>query len=114
MEISLNRFLPDIIKSLESIDPYKVILFGSLAEGNEREYSDIDIAVIIDSFEMPQNFNERIKNKIMVRNAILDISYDVPIDLLVYTRTEYEKLIKINPPFSREIEKGKILYEKAS
>ncbi len=111
MEMSLNHYLPIIINALKGIDVYKIVLFGSLSERNEHKDSDIDLAVILNSFEIPQNYRERIKNKLLVRNAILDISYEVPIDLVVYTRTEYEKSCEVNHPFIREIEKGKVLYE---
>lgn len=113
MKIILENYLPEIVESLKSVDPYRIILFGSLSEGTETVNSDIDLAVILDTLISPGNYKERMNNKLLVRNAILDISFIIPIDLLVYTRKEYAELNEINKPFTREIEKGKILYEKA-
>ncbi len=55
------------------------------------------------------------QNKLLVRKCIYDISKKIPIDLLVYTKKEYE-IIKENPnSFFKEISvTGKTLYEKAS
>lgn len=109
----MESYLAKIIESLKSVNPYKIILFNSLSNGTETENSDIDLAVILDNLNFPKNYKERMNNKLLVRNAILEISFKIPIDLLVYTRKKYEKLNEINKPFTREIEKGKILYEKA-
>jgi uncharacterized protein len=111
----METFLPQIINSLKNIDPLQVILFGSMVSGNINEDSDIDLVVILDNETLPNNYEEKLQNKIFVRNAILDISFKVAIDLLVYTKMEFEKLKNIGNPFLKEItEKGKIIYEKTS
>lgn len=46
--ISINKYI-DVINKYFNIDA--VILFGSYASGNEREESDIDLAIILDDFE---------------------------------------------------------------
>ena len=109
----LKNYIPEIIESLKKIDPIKVILFGSVAKDNQTEYSDLDIVVIIDIEGLPRNFEDRLANKILVRNAILDLSFEVPIDLLVYTIKEFSLLQENNKPFASEINNGKVLYEKA-
>ena len=107
--------MPQIINSLKNIDPLQVILFGSMVSGNINEDSDIDLVVILNNETLPSNYEEKLQNKILVRNAILDISFKVAIDLLVYTKMEFEKLKIIGNPFLKEItEKGKIIYEKTS
>ena len=112
---NIESYIPNIIESLQSIDPYKIIIFGSVAAGMINDSSDIDIAVIINKDSLPKNYDERLENKILVRNAILDISFEIPIDLLVYTKMEFDQLEINNKPFYSEIvEKGKVLYEKAS
>lgn len=111
----LESYLPSIIESLKQIDPYKIILFGSVADGSSEDFSDIDLAVIIDEDDIPRNYDEKLANKIKVRNAILEISFEIPIDLLVYTKHEFILLETNNKPFYAEItNKGKVLYEKAS
>ena len=111
----LNNYIPDIIDQLKNININKVVLFGSLANGTYDDGSDIDLLVILDSDQISQNFNERMNNKLLVRRAIYDISKEIPIDILVYTKKEYEIIEKDNSSFFNEIAlNGKVLYEKAS
>ena len=110
-----KNYIQDIVESLKSINPYQIYLFGSVAKNRQEEDSDIDIAVILDKDKMPKTFDEKLQDKVMVRNAIFDLSLEVPIDLLVYSKPEFEKLKRINNPFAFEIiKKGSLIYEKAS
>jgi len=111
----LKDYIPNIIESLKSIDPYQIYIFGSVAKKKEDEKSDIDIVVILDKDKIPKTFDEKLKDKVMVRNAIFDLSLEVPIDLLVYSKPEFAKLKEINNSFTSEIlGKGYLIYEKAS
>lgn len=108
----LKGYLPKIIESLKEIDPFKIYMFGSVANGTDNEDSDIDLAVILNSDILPKTYDEKLKNKVLVRNSILDLSMEVPIDLLVYTKEEFKRLDEVNKPFMAEIvEKGTIIYE---
>jgi uncharacterized protein len=109
-----QKYLDDIKTRLEEIEPYKIILFGSIAMGNSDEESDIDLIVVLDSEKISQNYEEKMFNKMLVRKAIRDISEEIPIDLLVYTKKEFEIIMNNKNSFFREIEmQGKVLYEKA-
>ena len=69
--------------------------------------------VILDSGEVSVSFEEKLKNKIQVRESIYDLSKKMPIDLIVYTRAEYDILSKNKSSIILEIENsGKVLYEK--
>jgi hypothetical protein len=104
-----NRIITQL--SDESIS--KVILFGSQADGTEKEGSDIDLLVVTEDNEIPVNFGERMKIYNRVYLLIKDIKREHSIDLLVYTKPLYDQFIKMQSMFSKEIiEKGKILYEK--
>jgi predicted nucleotidyltransferase len=108
-----KRYIPLIVAALRAINPYKIYLFGSVVRGDVTEDSDIDIAVILDSERRHKTSDDKIKTRVQVRKLILALSYQVPIDILVYSRPEYLKLREINPWFVQEIEeKGKIIYEK--
>ena len=50
--------------------------------------------VILDACEVSVSFEEKLKNKIQVRESIYDLSKKMPIDLIVYTRAEYDILSK--------------------
>ncbi len=76
--------LPDKVK--ETIDTYleelnrhnvpikKAILFGSYATGNQREWSDIDIALVSDIFK-----GDRIEDKDKIRMITLSVSSQIEV-----------------------------------
>lgn len=103
----------DIVSRLLTFDPYRIVLFGSYALGMENPGSDIDLLVILDSEVISQTYEERMKRRLTVRNSVREINKQVPIDLVVYTRAEYELLQKQGASFLNGIESsGKTLYEK--
>lgn len=108
-----EKKLPEIISQLRSVNPDRVYLFGSLANNQSETAGDIDIAVVLNTTQEPKNFEERLALKVTVRNAIFAVSQEVPIDLVVYTKDEFERLQERNWPFIREILEGQLLYEKA-
>jgi len=113
--MTTKRYIKEIIRKLKSLKPYKIILFGSTAEGKQNEGSDLDIMVILDSDKVSISFEDKLKNKIKVRKSIYDLSKKIPIDLIVYTRAEYDILSKNKSSIILEIENsGKVLYEKES
>ncbi len=102
LEDELERFVELVVREF---DPHKIILFGSLAEGKPRLWSDIDIVVVR---ETDKNFIDRameIRRKFNTR---------VGIDLLVYTPEEFTQLCAERLFVQKEIVgKGKVLYERA-
>ena len=110
-----NDDIHDILSRLLTLDPYMIVLFGSHATEGERLGSDIDLLVVLDSDAISQTYEERMKKRLMVRDSIQEINGRIPIDLIVYTRGEYEILQTNGTSFLNEIRNsGKILYEKAS
>ena len=104
----LNR----ITESLKTLNPLKIILFGSISKGDFSGDSDLDIYVALNVDIMPVSYEEKLQYKILVRNKILDISKQIPIDLIVHTKPMYERFLNLNSLFSKEILlKGKTLYE---
>jgi predicted nucleotidyltransferase len=87
----------------EEENPQKVIVFGSLATGNVKEWSDIDLLVINDT---PLPYLQRL----FKLQALLQPK--VGTDLIYYTPQEFEQLCK-ERAFVREeiLEKGKVVYE---
>ncbi len=76
-----------------------VLLFGSLARGDARDHSDIDLIVVK---ETEKRFLDR-----------LDEFYDdarEAMDILVYTPQEFEDM-KERPFVKKALKEGKILYE---
>ena len=103
-----------IVSCILAVDPYRIVLFGSHAVGSEDSESDVDLLVVLDSEEIAQTYDERMRRRLLVRSSIREINMRVPVDLLVYTRAEYELLKSHGAALLKEVESlGKTLYEKA-
>lgn len=88
---------------VQSVHPDKVILFGSYANGNPSEDSDLDLLVIKD---MPQ---KRVQRGREIRKHLRGMA--IPIDLLVYTPQEIEEWRDTKAAFITQIvDQGQVLY----
>jgi predicted nucleotidyltransferase len=115
IELTYEKYIQQIKIALKSIDPYKIILFGSVVTGNLHEDSDIDIIVVLNNETIPQTYNEKMELKLSVRKALREINKLVPIDSLTYTKKEYDLILKNKNSFFKEIDCiGKTIYERAS
>jgi predicted nucleotidyltransferase len=102
-----------IIQCLMGLNVYKIILFGSYAKGTATEDSDIDLVVILDSEEMSQLFKDRMARSRPVSMALLEINRQYSMDIIVYTKAEFNYLKGKEDFFIQEIEEtGKNLYGK--
>ncbi len=79
---AINQFIKTAEKRL---DIRKVILFGSQATGEVREWSDIDLAVISDDFK-DMDFRDRL----LLLNRIAWDGGVTEVDALGYTPEEFE------------------------
>lgn len=61
--------------------PEDIILFGSCAKGLVRRASDIDICVVLETEDKKQT----------LREMLVDIEYDVDLDIVIYTPSEWLK-----------------------
>jgi len=112
MDNPKNKYIALILEKLKTLRLYKVILFGSYADGNPDVDSDIDLLVVLDTEEMPKNFRENMANKLLVRNTLREVNKETPIDLIVHTKPMYKKFNALGSMFSKELlEKGIVLYE---
>lgn len=99
----VRRFINRVKKE---IDIEKVILFGSFAEGKQREWSDIDLAIISDDFKKMNHFE-----RMVYLGKLAWWADAVSVEALGYTQDEYKNATKLD--FLGEIKKtGKIIYEK--
>lgn len=93
---------------IEKYKPEKIILFGSLAKGQLREGSDIDLLVIK---ETDKDYWQRAKE---IADILGDTEIDVPKDVLNITPKELRYRLSINDFFIKDIiNNGKIIYEKS-
>ncbi|MFQ5681037.1 MAG: nucleotidyltransferase domain-containing protein [Candidatus Omnitrophota bacterium] len=103
-ELLLRRELERDTQILkDNYGPEKIILFGSLASGNIKEWSDLDL-VVVKQTDKP--FLDRLKD------IFLLLKPQIGIDVLVYTPVEFEEMKK-RPFFQKEIlEKGNVIYDR--
>lgn len=107
-----NIYIDQLKQNLSELNPYLVLLFGSYAYGTPHKDSDIDLLVVTNDDFIPKDFDARISLQLSVSQHIFEISKQVPIDLIVYTKPMYQKFIEQNSKFAHEITtKGEILYE---
>jgi predicted nucleotidyltransferase len=113
--LEITSILNDLIDKLRDSDPYKIVLFGSYANGNETEDSDIDLMVILDNNDVSKTYEERQNKKLYIRKLVREINYRKALDILVYSKEELKKIKEYGNYFIDEIERtGKVIYEKAS
>jgi len=101
-----ESLLQEVVKRIvESVDPEKIILFGSYAYGEPHEGSDLDILVVMNS-DLP-----RYKRSVPIYQALAGLL--IPKDVLVYTPEEIEAWKDVPQAFITTIlKKGRVIYEK--
>jgi predicted nucleotidyltransferase len=113
--MEIDKTIHELVISLKSSDPYKIVLFGSYAKGNPREDSDIDIMVILDNNDVAKTYKERLNKYLAIQRLVREINYKIALDILVYSKEEFRIVKNYGNYLIDEIEKtGKIIYEKAS
>jgi len=107
------HLVEEMTERLKQLKPYKVILFGSYANGNPTEDSDLDVAVILDDDKIAETFRERMERSRPVSLAVREVHYKIAMDIIVYSKAEINYLREEGNSFVEEIEStGKVLYEK--
>ncbi|OGM14945.1 hypothetical protein A3A76_05680 [Candidatus Woesebacteria bacterium RIFCSPLOWO2_01_FULL_39_23] len=106
----MNRLVNETQKIVNKVADYckpdKIILFGSLARGEEKSGSDIDLLIIKDS-NKKRPF--RVKE---VFEAIRGVERNLQLDPIVYTPDEISKRLALGDYFIKEIlEEGKVMNE---
>ena len=87
-------------------NPDKIILFGSYANGTQNENSDLDLLIVQDS-DLPMQ-----KRGFDIRMSLLGTM--IPMDILFYTKSEFEEEKSKNSSFLYSaIKNSRIMYERA-
>jgi predicted nucleotidyltransferase len=101
---AIENIQRDIIERISRVEkPYKVFLFGSYAYGRPDADSDLDLLVVLDKDAAPRDFRERSENYLSINRALRDIEREIPMDLIVYTKSEFERFTQLDSQFSRKI-----------
>lgn len=102
------EFIDDVVRRIvEAVNPEKVILFGSVARGEIRPESDIDLLVVM---ETPERRHRRaIPISRLFRPRL------IPMDIIVYTPEEAARRGREKVSFySHVLRTGKVLYERVA
>ena len=101
-----DSVLSEVVKKIvENFRPQKIIMFGSQVWGISKEWSDIDILVILDSDEST--------SKLAAKISLVAKPHYIPMDFLVRTAEEIEHRVKIGDHFIKKVlVEGKVLYER--
>ena len=106
IETITDEVLQEVVRRiLDVVDPDKIILFGSFAEGRPHKDSDLDLLIIMPSKK------PRWQRAIPIYNALRGLL--IPKDIVVYTPEEVEAWSEVPQAFvTTALRKGIVLYEK--
>ena len=93
-------------KILEIAPEAKIILFGSRATGTNRVDSDYDLLVQV---EGEMDVRQKRKIAISMRKALSD--YEIPLDIIVQTKKDFEYRLKDNHYFVSEVNNSGVIIE---
>ncbi|MBM4039526.1 MAG: nucleotidyltransferase domain-containing protein [Planctomycetes bacterium] len=101
---SLEGIVSAIVREVE---PEEIILFGSLARGDDTAASDVDLMVV--EREAFGQGRSRRRESSRIREALWE--FRVPLDVLVFSRDEVERWRNsLNHVIGRALREGKVLY----
>ena len=102
--VAMNEITELSRRIAEAFDPDRIILFGSHAYGTPKEFSDVDLLVIM-RFE---GSGLRKSVEILTR-----VSPTFPIDLIARRPDDTERRYRERDPLIREaLDRGRVLYER--
>ncbi|MFN0050221.1 MAG: nucleotidyltransferase domain-containing protein [Cytophagales bacterium] len=92
-------------KIVESYNPERIVLFGSYANGNPNENSDLDLLIVKDS----DLSNHQLA--VQIKRQLVDAKFDM--DIIVYKSKDVKEWITAPASFIHQVYKyGRTLYEK--
>ncbi len=104
--VDSNKINEIISRIATKFNPDKIILFGSYANGTQKEDSDLDLLIIQETDLPPQQRGFDIRMSL--------IGTMIPFDILIFTKLEFEQEKGKRFSFlSSAIKNSKILYERA-
>ncbi len=106
---TLRQWLPVVVEDVvRAVAPHRIVLFGSVARGDEGPDSDLDLLVVLDRIKHA----ERTRLVSSIRRAI---SARAPIDVFVTDLAEYERRKDvIGSMIYWPAREGEVVYERAS
>lgn len=105
---TLREWLPDVVEAIvRDLDPLQIIVFGSLARGEERDDSDIDLIVVL------PEVTDKHAAAVALRRAAA--SLPVPLDVIAVDpeglRRRRDEIGSVLRPALRE---GQVVHDRAA
>jgi predicted nucleotidyltransferase len=101
--VTLERIHGIVRQILDRFHPTKIILFGSYAQGEPTEDSDVDLLVVMETEEPPLHAAARISSA---------VDHPLPLDIIVITPSELEASLQRRGIFATQVTReGTVLYE---
>jgi len=108
--VDIEKLKIELLEKLEPLELNRIILFGSYANGTQREDSDIDLYLVTNDNFLPKSFQENMNIKLKVIKALDELSDKIAMDIIVHTKKMNEKFIELNSYFARTIyNEGQVL-----
>jgi predicted nucleotidyltransferase len=106
---SVRAWLPDVVSDVvRAVAPERLLVFGSVARGDDHAESDLDLLVILGSLDKPQRRDVMRK----VRRAI---EAPIPVDVMVTDVEEFEARRDLNgSPYYWPAREGEVVYERSA
>jgi predicted nucleotidyltransferase len=108
--LQTKQVTPELIaymveKIVREVRPQRIILFGSRADGEAEQMSDVDLFIVQDGETSNRAVRRRIESLLWGRRFA--------VDLIVRTPEEVERNVADNNPFYTRhvLEEGRVLYE---
>lgn len=88
--VSLRDWVPGMVEEIvDGFSPRRVILFGSVARGDETEESDIDLMVVFDHLD-------RARRRELQGRLMAAVTAPVPFDIFVMDAAEFDARKDVN------------------
>lgn len=103
-KISIEKVKEKATLIVKNFNPLKIILFGSIANDSQNQYSDADLLVILESNKSNIDLGVEISTS---------LKHDIPMDIIVKTPEQINKRLEIGDYFFQSIfREGITLYER--
>ena len=105
---TVREWLPEVVETIvERLDPLQIILFGSLARGNEHNDSDIDLVVVL------PEVSDKHAAAVAVRRATA--SLPVPLDIIAVDPDEIRRRgDEIGSVLRPALREGQVVHDRAA
>ena len=106
-----NEIIEDIVDGLSKIwggNLYSIILYGSVARGEDALDSDIDIALIVNS-----SLEDKVKKEFLHWNAEIDIKYNKIFSMIDIEKDTFDKWGNVIPFYKNIRNEGIVLWSAA-